>query len=86
MSTLTRMQLAALREAERIEIGQDARVATGMLKEPMREQVLLRDDFAAIVRLIDLIQGDAVVLDRLQKAGNRPYGPEPASIEDEASE
>ena len=77
MSTLTRMQLAALREAERIEIGQDARVATGMLKEPMREQVLLRDDFAAIVRLIDLIQGDAVVLDRLQKAGNRPYGPEP---------
>jgi hypothetical protein len=35
-TTLNRMQLAAQREMERIEISQDGRVVTGMLKRPMR--------------------------------------------------
>jgi hypothetical protein len=71
-TTLTRMQLAALSEAERIEISQDGRVKLGMLKEPMPDQVSLRDDFAGIVRLIDLIQSDAVILERLGKLSQLP--------------
>ena len=66
-TTLSRMQLAALNEQERIEISQDWRVREGMLKAPMPAQVSLRDDYAGIVRLIDLIMADAVVLQRIQE-------------------
>src|ERR1700722_16563366 len=66
-TTLYRMQLAAFNEAERIEISQDGRVRTGMLKAPMPSQVLLRDDFAGIVRLLDAIMSDQVLLERLQE-------------------
>lgn len=65
-TTLNRMLLAAMTEAERIEISQDGRVACGMLKAPMKSQVCLRDDFAGIVRLIDAILADAIVLERVQ--------------------
>jgi len=82
-TTLTRMQLAALSEAERIEISQDGRVKLGMLKEPMPDQVSLRDDFAGIVRLIDLIQSDAVILERLGKLSQLPVpATDAASIEE----
>jgi hypothetical protein len=73
-TTLNRMQLAAQRERERIEISQDGRVATGMLKKPMPEQVSLRDDFAGIVRLIDSIQADAVLLQRVLRLMRSPAG------------
>ncbi len=66
-TTLFRMQLAAQNEAERIEISQDGRVSGGLLKEPMQGQVELRDDFAGIVRLIDIIMSDKEILDRLQE-------------------
>lgn len=66
-TTLYRMQLAAQLEAERIEIGEDGRVREGMLKEPRRELVEKRDDFAGIVRLIDAIMSDQLLLDRLQE-------------------
>jgi hypothetical protein len=66
-TTLFRMQRAAYLEAERIEIGQDGRVMAKLLKEPMPSQVALRDDFAGIVRLIDAIMSDQVLLDLLQK-------------------
>ncbi len=66
-TTLFRMQLAAQREAERIEISQDGRVRCDMLKEPMADQVLLRDDFAGMVRLLDVIMSDKVMLDRLSE-------------------
>jgi hypothetical protein len=66
-TTLNRMQLAAQREMERIEISQDGRVRAGMLATPMPGQVSLRDDFAGIVRLIDIIQSDSVTLERLLK-------------------
>ncbi len=66
-TTLFRMQLAAQREAERIEISQDGRVREKMLAEPMPDQVLLRDDFAGIVRLIDTIMSDKLILDRLEE-------------------
>jgi hypothetical protein len=71
-TTLNRMQLAAQREMERIEISQDGRVATGMLKKPMPEQVSLRDDFAGIVRLIDIIQSDSQLLQRVLKLMRSP--------------
>ena len=60
-TTLSRMQLAALNEQERIEISQDWRVREGLLKVPMPAQVSLRDDYAGIGRLIDLILADAGV-------------------------
>ena len=66
-TSLNRMQLAAQRERERIEISQDGRVREGMLTRPMPDQVNLRDDFAGIVRLIDLIQADSVMLERVLK-------------------
>jgi hypothetical protein len=66
-TTLFRMQLAAQNEAQRIEISQDGRVREKMLAEPMPDQVLLRDDFAGIVRLLDVIMSDKMILDRLQE-------------------
>ena len=66
-TNLTRMQLAAQREAERIEITQDARVQERRLNRPLPSQVRLRDDFAGIVRLIDMIQNDEEIMWRLDK-------------------
>ena len=66
-TTLARMQRAASIEAERIEISQDARVREKMLDEPMPERVERRDDFAGIVRLIDILMSDQDLLERLQK-------------------
>jgi len=70
-TTLDRMARAAQLEAERLEITQDFWVRDGRLKEPMPEKVALRDDFAGIVRLIDLIQSDRTILERLSAAGRR---------------
>jgi hypothetical protein len=67
-TTFARMQSAAHNEAVRIEISQDGRVSTGMMAAPMPDQVLLRDDFAGIVRLIDLIESDPIIVERLKKA------------------
>lgn len=66
-TTLARMQIAALREKERIEISQDARVHAKLIKEPMACQVELRDDMAGIVNLIDIISSDQMILDRLKQ-------------------
>ena len=65
-TTLERMLVTAQLEMERIEISQDARVADGLLKEPMLYQVKKRDDFAGIMRLIDIIQADDVLRERLR--------------------
>jgi hypothetical protein len=65
-STLFRMQQTAQSSAENIEFGQDVRVRAGDIKEPMPDQVRKRDDFVGIVRLIDAILSDQVVLDRLK--------------------
>jgi hypothetical protein len=66
-TSLFRMQQAAFLEAERIEISQDARVREKLIKEPMPSQVALRDDFAGIVRLIDVIMSDQTLLDTLER-------------------
>jgi len=85
-TSLNRMQLAAQRERERIEISQDGRVLSGMLKEPMRDQVRKRDDFAGIVRLIDIIQSDQVILERLSKLMQLPVAAPVGDDEEGASE
>jgi len=77
-TTLNRMQQTALIEMERIEITQDHWLSVGRIKAPVPEQLERRDDFAGIVRLIDAIQSDAVVLDRLQAAMKRTI-PVPAA-------
>jgi len=70
-TTLTRMQLAAQLEAERIEIIEDGWVTLGKLPVPRADRVRLRDDFAGIVRLIDIIQADDIMRGRLEDALKR---------------
>ena len=67
-TTLDRMLLTAQAEAERIEIAQDDWVRRGVLKQPEAAEVARRDDFAGMVRLIEFIERDAAMLERL-KAG-----------------
>lgn len=66
-TTLARMQHTAMLEAERIEIGEDGRVREKMIDEPRAEQIEKRDDYAGIVRLIDIIMSDKVLMERLQE-------------------
>jgi hypothetical protein len=65
-TTLDRMLVTVQLEMERIEISQDARVSAGLLREPMSDQVKKRDDFAGIMRMIDIIQADDVLRERLR--------------------
>lgn len=66
-TTLTRMQRTAMLEAERIEITQDYWVKDGRIKEPEPHLVERRDDYAGMVRLIDAINSDQDLLDRLKR-------------------
>ena len=70
-TTLTRMQYAAQLEAERIEIIEDGWIRDGRLHAPRPERVQLRDDFAGIVRLIDVILADDVARGRIEDALRR---------------
>jgi hypothetical protein len=87
-TTLFRMQRTAQLEVERIEISQDGRVRNGDLKEPMPDQVEKRDDFVGVVRLIDAIMSDQVLLDRLQERMRtaRAIGTEAVATGDEEIE
>jgi hypothetical protein len=71
-TTLSRMQVTAHNEAQRIEISQDGYVKLGWTTTPLPDQVRLRDDFAGIVRLIDIIESDKVILGRIEDALKRP--------------
>jgi len=66
-TTLARMQHTAMSEAERIEITQDYWVKDGRIKEPEPHLVARRDDFVGIVRLIDAINSDQDLLDRVKR-------------------
>jgi hypothetical protein len=79
-TTLYRMQMTALDEQQRIEISQDGRVRCGMQKEPLPEQIIKRDDFAGIVRLLDTIMSDKVILDRLEERAKAAKAAAPAPI------
>jgi hypothetical protein len=89
-TTLARMQRAASIEAERIEISQDGRVREKMLDEPMPEQVERRDDFAGIVRLIDILMSDQDLVERLQKRmaarASAAMPPAPAAVVDSSGD
>jgi hypothetical protein len=71
-TTLARMQVAAHNESQRIEIVEDGWVTLGHLPAPRPDRVRLRDDFAGIVRLIDIIEGDEIILGRIEDALKRP--------------
>jgi hypothetical protein len=66
-TTLVRMQRTAMLEAERIEITQDYWVKDGRISEPEPHLVERRDDFAGMVRLIDAINSDQDLLERLKR-------------------
>ncbi|KRR25930.1 hypothetical protein [Bradyrhizobium retamae] len=82
-TTFARMQTAAHNEAQRIEIIEDGWVTLGQLPVPRPDRVRLRDDFAGIVRLIDLIEADDIIRGRLEDALKRQAAtPAPASRPD----
>lgn len=66
-TTLARMQHTAMIEAERIEITQDFWVKEGRIAAPEPHMVDRRDDLAGMVRLIDAINSDPDLLDRVKK-------------------
>lgn len=65
-TSLSRMLGTALEEQHRIEISQDGRVRIGMQTEPLACQVVKRDDYAGIVKLLDVIIGDDALRGRIQ--------------------
>ena len=87
-TTLDRMLLTAQAEAERIEIAQDDWVRRGVLKQPEAGEAARRDDFAGIVRLIEIIQRDALMLERLKagRARQAAAGKAPAAAVDQDEE
>ncbi len=70
-TSLSRMQRSAQLEAQRIEITQDARVECGLQPRPRADQVEKRDDFVGIVRLIDILMTDQVLLARFEERAAR---------------
>lgn len=66
-TTLNRMMLTAMRCQEEIEGSQRARIKAGLIDRPEREQLMRRNDFAGIVRLIDVIQNDLEAFERIKK-------------------
>jgi hypothetical protein len=87
-TTLYRMQLAAQQAAERIEIAQDDWVRRGVLKQPEAGEVARRDDFAGMVRMIEIIQSDALMLERLKagRARQAAAGKAPAAAAEQDEE
>jgi len=92
-TTLPRMQHTAMIEAERIEITQDYWVKEGRIKAPEPHMVERRDDLSGIVRLIDAINSDPDLLDRVKKrmiamakAADAPPAAPPSEESDAAGE
>jgi hypothetical protein len=65
-TSFSRMLGTAIEEQQRIEISQDGRVRIGMQTEPLECQVIKRDDFAGMVRLLDIIIGDDALRGRIE--------------------
>lgn len=80
-TTLSRMQRSAMLEAERIEIVQDYWVKEGRISAPEPEIVARRDDFFGIVRMIDAINADPDLLERVKRkmAADAAAAEQPAS-------
>jgi len=92
-TTFARMQAAAHSEAERIEIVEDGWVKAGEIAAPRPERVKLRDDYAGIVRVIDVILADDAMRGRIedrlkemwkQQAAAAVAAPSPATVPDDA--
>lgn len=65
-TTFDRMRDAARAEASRIEGAEMVRLMAGERRTPYQCQMRKRDDFVGIVRLIDMITADPVILERLK--------------------
>lgn len=65
-TTLHRMRDAAAAEALRIEQTEDAFVQAGLRARPDDGRMAKRDDFDGVVRLIDKILMDPILLERLK--------------------
>ncbi|KGT75812.1 hypothetical protein MA20_31985 [Bradyrhizobium japonicum] len=87
-TTLARMQRTAMLEAERIEITRDYWVKDGRISVPEPHLVERRDDFAGMVRMIDAINGDPDLLERLKRrmAAHSAAAELPPAADTEASE
>lgn len=69
-TTLDRMRWQAHLAAEHIEIVQANRLQQGAA--PIDSEIAKRDDFAGIVRLVEKIMSDQVIIDRLTAADRLP--------------
>ena len=70
-TTLPRMRATAAAEAGRIEIIQQWLVESGLRDQPSEQQLQMRDDFDAIIRLIDVVVADRTVLKRIVRLMKR---------------
>lgn len=61
------MRDTAAAEMSRVEFSQLARLVSGVLTEPMSGEMRKRDDLFAVVRLIDIILSDRMLIDRLKE-------------------
>lgn len=66
-TTFDRMRDTAAAEMSRVESSQLARLVSGVLAEPMPGEMKKRDDLFALVRLIDIILSDKMLIDRLSE-------------------
>lgn len=66
-TSFARMRQTACSEATRIEIVQRDLVESGHRNEPSIVQIKMRDDFDAMVRLIDVILADQALCKKLVK-------------------
>lgn len=83
-TNLDRMLRTAYAEMERIQITQDALVAEGLLKKADSSQLRRRDDYAGMVRLIEVITSDQVMLDRIKAGAVRERIAPVGATDDEA--
>ena len=66
-TTFERMRTAAARRAIAIEGTQQARLIAGFITKPDEEQLIERDDFEGLVRLLDKIIASREIMDLLKK-------------------
>jgi hypothetical protein len=70
-TTFSRMKATAIGEAERIEAVQRDLAESGRIPQASEEQLRKRDDFDAMVRLLELIEKDAVLRQRILELKRR---------------
>jgi hypothetical protein len=75
-STYNRMRDAARAEATRIESSQLVKLMAGDIAAPWECQMRKRDDFVAIVSLIDIVVNNPTIMDLLRRGTAKKTEPE----------